>query len=201
MPDPSPARPPLQARSRRTLGLIIETSRALIAERGREGLTVQEVVARSRVSVGAFYARFSGRDELLRYLDDDLAARERDRWAGELSRRAGADAGLEARIRAVVGLLLGSSADLPGQSHEHLRAIAAGAVLGGDSGEILHPDPAAAVDLVYGATLGALRHRPTGWTDQRLADEVVRMWMGYLAGSGEVDGRGPGSVDFFDVWA
>ena len=80
MPLPLPPHPPQQARSRRTLVRIVEASRTVIAERGRERLTVQEVVARARVSVGSFYARFAGREELLRYLDDELGSRERNRW-------------------------------------------------------------------------------------------------------------------------
>src|SRR5687768_17465940 len=109
MPQPTPARPPLQARSRRTLDRIVAASHALIAERGRGGLTVQDVIARARVSVGSFYARFSGREELLRFVDADLAAREHGRWQGQLEGGIGEAAGLEERVRAVIELLVGSA--------------------------------------------------------------------------------------------
>jgi AcrR family transcriptional regulator len=194
---PPPARPPLQARSRRTLARIMDASHALIAERGRDGVTVQDVVARARVSVGSFYARFAGREALLSYLDEELAARERGRWDGELGSRIGEDASLEARIRAVVELLV-SAAAVSHETHAHLRTAAANALRAGRG--IRHPDPDAAFEIGYAATLGAVRHRPPGWSNERLADELVRMWLGYLgAGTNQADEQ-KGGVDFFSVW-
>jgi AcrR family transcriptional regulator len=213
---PSPGRPPLQARSRRTLARILDASHALIAEHGRGGVTVQDVVARARVSVGSFYARFAGRDELLRYLDEDFAALERGRWDAELAKRIASDAPLEARVRAVVELLISSSAHVSHETHALLRAAAATALLAGNG--IRHPEPEAAIELGYAATLGAARHRPPEWPDDRLAAELVRMWTGYLGVGTGGDARGDqgraeepkgeepsdepkSSVDFFEVWA
>jgi AcrR family transcriptional regulator len=195
----APVRPPLQARSRRTLGRIVEASLALIAERGWDAVTVQDVVARARVSVGSFYARFSGRDELLRYLGDELAARERGRWDGAFAGRITADSPLEARVRAVVELLLGSAAGLSAESHALLRATAA-AILLTDRRGLTHPEPDLAIELAYAATLGVVRNRPSAWSDERLVEELARMWLGYLGG-GTVRAEEPrGGVDFFNVW-
>jgi AcrR family transcriptional regulator len=197
--EPAPVRPPLQARSRRTLSRIVEVSLALIADRGRDAVTVQDVVARARVSVGSFYARFSGREELLRYLDEELAARERGRWDGAFADRITADSPLDARVRAVVELMVGSAAGLSAESHALLRATAAVTILADRRG-LKHPEPEAAVDLAYSATLGVIRNRPSGWTDERLCDELARMWLGYL-GRGTVRADEPkGGVDFFN-WA
>ena len=64
--ESSPVRPPVQARSRRTLARILDASLTLLGERGRDGLTVQDIVSRAGTSVGSFYARFSGKEDLLR---------------------------------------------------------------------------------------------------------------------------------------
>jgi AcrR family transcriptional regulator len=160
---------------------------------------VQDVVARARISVGSFYARFSGRDELLRYLDEELAARERGRWEGAFADRITADSPLQDRVRAVVDLLIGSAAALSAESHAHLRGAAAATVLANRRG-LRHSEPEAAVELAYVATLGAVRNRPAGWSDERLGEELVRMWLGYL-GAGRDRDETNGGVDFFDVWA
>jgi AcrR family transcriptional regulator len=196
--EPAFVRPPLQARSRRTLTRIVEASLALIAERGRGALTVQDVVSRARISVGSFYARFAGREELLRYLDDELAERERGRWQGAFAERITSDTAIEARVRTVVELLLGSAAGVSAEAHTHLRAAATETLL--ENRRLFrHPDPEAAVEVAYAATLGAARHRPSEWNDERFADELVRMWLAYLGARGGSDSR-TGGVDFFNVW-
>ena len=198
MTDSSPGRPPLQARSRRTLARIVEAGHALASQRGRDRVTVQEVVSLARVSVGSFYARFAGRDELLRYLDEDRATLERRRWDDELTARLAPDTPLEDRVRAVVGLVLTSAAHASAETHAQLRAVAADALV--VSGSLRHPEPRAAVDLAYAATLGAARNPPPEWPPERLTEELVRMWSGYLGGipaRREEPGRG---VDFFSVW-
>jgi len=199
MDNPAPGRPPLQARSRRTLARILDAAHGLIAERGRSGLTVQDVVARARVSVGSFYARFSGREELLRFLDEDRSTLERRRWEADLSSRFPADASLETRVRTIVELLITSATDVSAETHSQLRALAASALL--PARGIRHSDPGAAVDLAYAATLGAARNPPSGWPADRLTGELVRMWLAYL-GDGATPRDAPkGGVDFFDVWA
>ena len=65
-----PQRPPKQLRSHRTLERIARASFEILEEDGAGGLTVHAVIARARSSVGSFYARFSGRDELLAYLGE-----------------------------------------------------------------------------------------------------------------------------------
>lgn len=57
-----PIRPPKQARSRATLRRMRSATEALLVERGGTGLTVEDIVARARTSVGAFYARYEGKD-------------------------------------------------------------------------------------------------------------------------------------------
>lgn len=82
MPPPAPpsaVRPPLQARSRRTLDRILAATERLLEERSFEEIGVQEIVRAARTSVGSFYARFEDKSALLSALyeryDADLGAR------------------------------------------------------------------------------------------------------------------------------
>jgi AcrR family transcriptional regulator len=123
-PEPAPlhwVRPPQQARSRETLERLLDAAEALVAEKGMQAVTLQDVVRRARSSVGAFYARFPDKDALLRTLyarscDEAVATAELaldpTRWEGT----SFADA-LEQIVEFVVsifeqrrGLVLASSA-------------------------------------------------------------------------------------------
>ena len=83
----SPVRPPVQARSRRTLARILDASLTLLGERGRDGLTVQDVVSLAGTSVGSFYARFSGKEDLLAYVEETVWTRAREQWDEQISAR------------------------------------------------------------------------------------------------------------------
>ena len=63
-------REPRQDRSRRTLRRILEAGLYLLEHEGPEALTVTEITKRARTSVGSFYARFNGKDGLLRYMGE-----------------------------------------------------------------------------------------------------------------------------------
>lgn len=68
-PDPSiHVRSPKQNRSRHTLDRIHAAALELMSQHGVEGITVRDVVERAGSSVGSFYARFSGIEQLVRYL-------------------------------------------------------------------------------------------------------------------------------------
>lgn len=189
-------RPPLQARSRRTLARMVDAGLELLAEGGPENVTIQNVVARARTSVGSFYARFAGRDELLKHLNSEAATRERERWEREFLRLSG-EPNLEGRLRALVAQLVSRERDRPGSPGSAVAEAGARVLLECRS-EIGHPDPVAAVELGFAAVGGAARHRPSGWSDARLSEELVRMWLAYLGQpSGRSDAEG---VDFFHVW-
>ena len=59
-------KPPRQARSQKTLERILDAAEALIGETGAVSFTVSEVAKRARSSVGSLYARFRGKEALLR---------------------------------------------------------------------------------------------------------------------------------------
>ena len=209
----SPVRPPVQARSRRTLARILDASLTLLGERGWDGLTVQDVVSLAGTSVGSFYARFSGKEDLLVYVEKTVWAQARGQWDEQISVRIRQGDPLGDRVRAVVRLLLEAQRN---ESVKHLSAARGGGrggrafdrhlrdtiaeVLLERSAEIQHPDPLAAIWLGHAAVTGAVRERPQGWEDGLLAEELARLWLSYLRQL-ESDGRGAKSaVDFFHVW-
>lgn len=113
-------RSPRQSRSRRTLERIVEAAERLLADREFEALTVQEIVARAGVSVGAFYARFETKDALLpllasRYYDDAVEA-----TATRFAPSCWQGAGLARRVEGLFDALLQVAAERRGL----LRAIA-----------------------------------------------------------------------------
>ena len=83
----------------------MDASRAVLAECGLEGLTVQEVVARARTSVGSFYARFSGKDELLRYLETTARADVEEQWNREFGARLEGASSLAGCVNVLVAAL------------------------------------------------------------------------------------------------
>ena len=211
--ESSPVRPPVQARSRRTLARILDASLTLLGERGWDGLTVQDVVSLAGTSVGSFYARFSGKEDLLAYVEETVWSRARERWDEQISAQIRQGDLLGDRVRAVVELLLeaqgsesvkrlgavGRDAGGARAFDRHLRDTIA-EVLIERSAEIRHPDPLAAIWLGHAAVTGAVRERPQGWEDGMLTEELARLWLSYL-GHRESDDRGTESaVDFFHVW-
>lgn len=56
---------PLQARSRRTMDRMVRAAEDLLEERPFDAVSVAEIVRRAGTSVGAFYARFSSKVDLL----------------------------------------------------------------------------------------------------------------------------------------
>ena len=208
-----PVRPPVQARSRRTLSRILDASLALLAERGLDGLTVQDIVSRAGTSVGSFYGRFSGKEELLAYVEQDVWARATEQWDEQLSARIGQGDSLGERVGTLVQLLVeaqqsdavrhltmvGSNAEGGRAFGRHVRDTITRVLLERRAA-IRHPDPEAAVWLGHAAVTGAVRERPEGWEDGPLVAELARLWSRYLGG-GDADDRGDsGAVDFFQVW-
>lgn len=63
-------RPPVQDRSQKTMERLLVAAEARIIEVGFEKATIAEIAKRADSSVGAFYARFSDKDALLRCLLD-----------------------------------------------------------------------------------------------------------------------------------
>ena len=97
---------PKQARSKRTLERIARAALELIAEQGVEATTVAQIVSRAGSSVGSFYARFSGKDELVHYLEEKVWSDARARWDGALASNAWAGLSLPEVVEGVVRLII-----------------------------------------------------------------------------------------------
>lgn len=63
---------------------IVRATGELLVERGSEGATVEEIVARADSSVGSFYARFEDRDAAVRYVEERFWTDVDARWAAYL---------------------------------------------------------------------------------------------------------------------
>lgn len=145
-------RPPQQARSRRTLHRLEQAALDLLRDQGLEGVTVAEVVARARSSVGSFYARFQGKEDLLRHLEVRFWEEALERWGGMVEgwRRGGAIPSRD-RVRRSVHFLVELEEDLRGfrggatagwqppgpalRLHDQVAEILADAVSGEAGGE------------------------------------------------------------------
>ena len=181
-----PLRPPQQARSRRTLERIERAAIELISAGGIDAASVQRITKRAKSSVGAFYARFAGKDELVLHLHHRLWADVRGRWDAAfmtdeeaelhatLTHLAGAlfDAFepdsrarrlIAAKLEAGEGVPPGPSPDPTEESsarpsHATLEHILVGASsrLTGHEGSLSHPAAATGVDLLLRTWLAAV---------------------------------------------
>ena len=226
--DP-PFRPPKQARSRETLDRIARAALQLMEEGGVENATVAAIGSRAGVSVGSFYARFAGKDDLIRYLQDRIWAEARDRWDAALKDQDWTALSMEQVVEGVVGLLLRSfradyhQREILGRErrqdeegarrvfefHQHILSTVSPLFLAYRQ-EITHPDPEWSIRLGYRFAVGAIREileleGAVGVVDgaasaEAIVPEMARAWIAYLGGG--PDGRSgiPGEVDFFDPW-
>jgi uncharacterized protein (TIGR00369 family) len=74
---------------------FIKTAIAILGETGRTDFTVQEVVARSKTSLRAFYQHFSSKDDLLLALLEKTMAQSAQAWRAET---AGLDSGAALKL-------------------------------------------------------------------------------------------------------
>jgi AcrR family transcriptional regulator len=209
--------PPKQARSRQTLERIANAALAILEEEGPDGVTVQAVVARAGSSVGSFYARFRGKDDLLEYLGERIWDDVLGRWDTAVAARSWSKMDLAELASGAVQLLY----DVRRSRVTQLRAMDRMAT-GGDAfdsfrrhllegleslilerrTEIVHQNPDLGVRLGLRAVLGAIDADLETGPEEELTREVVLeectdLLLAYLAGA--MRGRG-GQVDFFDVW-
>jgi len=218
-PKTAQIRPPKQSRSQRTLERIVAASLELLATEGLSGLTVHKVVAKANSSVGSFYARFDGKEDLLDYLGERVWTEALQRWEVALETRDWSALELAEVVEGSVGLLIDAqrsrSAYLKaldwasGRQNDGYEAFRAellgglGRLILGYRDEITHQDPDLAVRLGLRAILGVVdaEFRATRDRIDRdvLIEECRGMLLGYLTGRAG-DSTGSGGVDFFEVW-
>jgi AcrR family transcriptional regulator len=100
--------PPRQARSRRSYHRMLEAAVELLADRGLDDITVDEIAGRAGYTKGAFYARFEGKGALLGHLVGRLTEGAESSWDAFLDpgRWAGVPAAevVEAFVRRMVSI-------------------------------------------------------------------------------------------------
>lgn len=218
--DTTRLNPPKQSRSRRTLERIVGAALEILESQGPDGLTVQAIVDRAGSSVGSFYARFSGKDDLLDYLGERVWREAAARWDAALAEQDWAGLGLEELLGGAV-MLLGQAGRsrasylkaldrTPGARDDAYLAFHTHVLRGLEtlllqrSEEITHPEPAVAVPLALRAALAVLDAPAGGVADgpdlERRVREARTLVKAYLVG-GMAGGDGAdGKVDFFDIW-
>src|SRR5579871_2666360 len=114
----STVRPPKQRRSRESYERVLDAARTLLEENGFDGFTIQEVAARSGVSVGAIYERFGNKDSLLRAVHARLMESMSAANSAAESSAARADDAAAAIVASVAGM-----ARVMNENREALRAF------------------------------------------------------------------------------
>lgn len=198
-------KPPRQARSQKTLERILDAAEALILETGSVTFTVAEVARRGRSSVGSLYARFKGKDALLRsvferFLEQAEAtvasALDPERWHGvPIADIMAATVAFAVQVfedrRPLISALVLSAVDDPDMFGvvERLGASTAAQLitLGQKRrDEIAHPDLDLAMRFITWTVLCSLEastlHDPTEPLLDRASQvaELTRMCVGYL---------------------
>ncbi len=198
-------RPPQQARTRESLGRLLDAAEALVAEKGFDESGIVEIARAAGSSVGGFYRRFRDKDGLLhalheRFCDEARAtaddALDPERWqgAGNAEILPEFTAFLVQIYRERHGLLRAFL--LRGVSDDTVRArtdalfehIAARltALLRARRSELAHPDPELAATFGLRVVLGTLNQtvqvQPSTLplSDDRLATELARVFLAYL---------------------
>lgn len=219
--DPSEhLNPPQQQRSKQTLERIVAASLELLATEGPAGLTVHKVVAKADSSVGSFYARFSGKEDLLEYLGDRIWTEALERWTEALESRDWGELELSEMAEGSVGLLIDAqrsrsaylraldwAASGPQHGYRTFRSellVGLGKILLRRASEMTHPEPELAVRLGLRAVLGIVEAEFRAVHDrlprEKLVHECRALLLGYLTGDAGEPSSGEG-VDYFDVWS
>lgn len=99
-------RPPLQERSRRALTSLLDAAERLVAERGFEETSIQEIARLSGTSVGSFYRRFKDKRGLLQAIHERFAEEARATADDALDPARWADTPAAEMISDVVGFLV-----------------------------------------------------------------------------------------------
>jgi len=201
---------PLQARSQATLDRLVDAAERLLTERGLADLGVAQVLEQARVSAGSFYARFDGKDSLVRHLAERFWSHAREEWADQLQ----ANPSPPEPAPVIVGRFVRQAvrwhrthwAEVRGfvqygLTHPESRALKLarefdGFVAARLAGLLLvrpehlaHPDPAVAVEFGCLQVAGTLRTLVLiGWpkrdwvplSDEAIATELTRAFLGYL---------------------
>jgi len=218
-PKPAQIRPPKQSRSQRTLERIVAASLELLATEGLTGLTVHKVVAKANSSVGSFYARFDGKEDLLDYLGERVWTEALQRWETAVEIRDWSTLELAEVVEGSVALLsdaqrsrsaylkaLDWASGPQSDAYEAFRSellAGLGRLILAHRTEITHRDAELAVRIGLRGVLGVVDAEFRATEDRIHRDVLIEecriMLLAYLTGDpGEATVSG--GVDFFEVW-
>jgi AcrR family transcriptional regulator len=201
---------PRQTRSQKTLDRLVQACEGLLREKPFERISVSELAKRGRSSVGAFYGRFGGKEELLDFLDsrDEKEILQRwddyfspEKWAGvpaeEIVRRfvrfwVSAHRSRKGVLRALFLRLRGRpTPETLARTRRLNRKVIAGlkGLLEERRDEIGHPDLDGAIPLGLVMVAASIRELvvfeelklyPRAPDDEALAEELSRAFICYL---------------------
>jgi AcrR family transcriptional regulator len=205
-----PYKMPRQKRSRESLERLLDAAEDQIRVEGLESLTINSVVSRVGLSVGAFYARFPDKTALLHAVQDRFHNNLEPMIRAEMLEEAGDCATLAEAVYAAVEVLIRhitgerelSRAFMMmsvfdevlrarGQAVNRLRRETLVEVLMPHRAEIGHPDPKLAIDVAYSMYAAVVRGRLIfgvehelhyGIDTATLYDELKRALTLYLRG-------------------
>lgn len=214
--DPTPdggdlrIRPPLQERSRRVWGRILDAGVEIVEESGYEAFTIAAVCERAAVAPPTVYARVDTKDGLFLAVYEHGIARARadeavfsdpERWEGlppaELISGAVAELARmfrrHARFLGAVMLISGAHPEIKrrGSAHAHRIAETFTAVVLKAERHLDHADPRAAALACYDTLFSALVLRTAygpgfavpATTDEAFTAHLTRIATGYLLGT------------------
>ncbi|MDA3630099.1 TetR/AcrR family transcriptional regulator [Saccharopolyspora sp. WRP15-2] len=195
-------RPPQQARSRESLQKVLTSAEHVLSTGGIDEFTVAAVAEHAGVSVGAIYRRFTGKEQLLKAVKDDLL-KQLETGVAEALRAASpglrgaigafTDAmarTFSGRTRAFPELLGGQPAEGVERGLQALETIQRALVESAEPylDDVAQHDPRNAVRFAARSIIGSCVHRaatcqswPDGLSWQAWADATTEMAMTYLA--------------------
>ncbi|ESW61845.1 MAG: TetR family transcriptional regulator [Rhodobacter sp. CACIA14H1] len=102
LPSTTPARPPLQHRSKQRVDRILDAARELIAIRGCAALTMRDLAQESGMTPASIYRYFPNRAAVLERLGEDYARLFIDRLLAALEDRSLTREGFVVRFRTLI---------------------------------------------------------------------------------------------------
>ena len=194
-------RTPRQTRAQQTVDFILEAAAYILSEEGIQGFTTNRVAERAGVNIASLYQYFPNKSAILEELQARHIAAPAEAYAQSLDRLR--DLPLEAAVRAIVDVVLDMHAREPAMHKLFLETLPRQTRHRNDHSEqeriakltaLLAPKSRASgrPDMTMFITRHVLRsvvheavcERPDWLLDREFREEIVKLIVNYLAGSG-----------------